>query len=138
MLISELTEVLFRVSPAAPALANPDIYNSVLSGKTLTVSDPAKGVIANDVNVLGVKVVGTAPAGLTLNTDGTFVYTAGAPTSFMYCGNGATSGSACATVNLNAAALEAGSGITVNPDAYTSNLGQDSHHKISWRSVERQ
>jgi hypothetical protein len=112
------------VSPAAPALANPDIYNSVISGKTLTVSDPAKGVIANDVNVLGVKVVGTAPAGLTLNTDGTFVYTAGAPTSFMYCGNGATSGSACATVNLNAAALEAGSGITVNPDAYTSNLGK--------------
>ncbi|MGE5082596.1 MAG: Ig-like domain-containing protein, partial [Acidobacteriota bacterium] len=112
------------VSPAAPAVANPDVYNSVISGKTLTVSDPAKGVIANDVNVLGVKVVGTAPVGLTLNTDGTFVYTAGAPTSFMYCGNGATSGSACATVSLNAAALEAGSGITVNPDAYTSNLGR--------------
>ena len=112
------------VSPAAPAVANPDVYNSVISGKTLTVSDPAKGVIANDVNVLGVKVVGTAPVGLTLNTDGTFVYTAGASTSFMYCGNGATSGSACATVSLNAAALEAGSGITVNPDAYTSNLGR--------------
>ena len=39
--------------PAAPALAaavaNPDTYNSVISGQTLTVSDPAKGVIANDV-----------------------------------------------------------------------------------------
>ncbi len=49
-------------------------------------------MIANDVNVLGVKVVGAAPAGLTLNLDGTFTYTAGVPTSFTYCGNGATSG----------------------------------------------
>src|SRR5205823_98476 len=40
----------------AQAQANNDTYNSVISGKTLTVSDPAKGVIANDVNVLGVKV----------------------------------------------------------------------------------
>ncbi len=111
-------------SPAAAAVANPDVYNSVISGKTLTVSDPAKGVIANDVNVLGVKVSGATPAGLTLNTNGTFVYTGGTPTSFTYCGNGATSGPACATVTLNAAALEAGSGITVNPDAYSSNLGR--------------
>src|SRR5207244_443413 len=47
-------------TPAAPvlaaAVANPDIYNSVVSGQTLTVSDPAKGLIANDVNVYGVKV----------------------------------------------------------------------------------
>src|SRR4051812_3356188 len=99
-------------SPVATAVANPDIYNSVISGKTLTVSDPAKGVIANDVNVLGVKVSGAAPLGLTLNTDGTFVYASGTPTSFTYCGNGATAGSACATVTLNAATLEAGSGIT--------------------------
>ncbi len=30
----------------------------MISGKTLTVSDPAKGLIANDVNVYGVKVSG--------------------------------------------------------------------------------
>ena len=30
----------------------------MIAGKTLTVSDPAKGVIANDINVYGVKVVG--------------------------------------------------------------------------------
>ena len=36
--------------------ANPDTYTSVIPGQTLTVSDPAKGVIANDVNVYGVKV----------------------------------------------------------------------------------
>ena len=39
-------------SAASAAIANTDIYNSVIAGKTLTVSDPAKGVIANDVNVL--------------------------------------------------------------------------------------
>ncbi len=101
--------------------ANPDTYNSVISGQTLIVSDPGKGVIANDVNVYGVKVSGAAPAGLTLNPDGTFVYS-GAPTSFTYCGNGATSGAACTTVTLGAAPMEGAGGITVRPDAYTSNV----------------
>jgi len=77
------------LAPAfAAAVANGDTYNAVVSGKTVTVSDPARGVIANDINVFGVKVVGAAPAGLTLNLDGTFTYTAGVPTSFTYCGNG--------------------------------------------------
>ena len=59
------------------ALANPDTYNAVIPGQTLTVSNPSKGVIANDVNVYGVKVV-TAPTKgtLTLNADGTFTYVA--------------------------------------------------------------
>ncbi|PYU56719.1 MAG: hypothetical protein DMG56_23455, partial [Acidobacteria bacterium] len=60
--------------PAAPAfagaIARPDTYNSVLAGQTLTVSDPGKGLIANDTNVFGVQVVGTV-AGLTLNPNGT-------------------------------------------------------------------
>ena len=103
------------------AVANPDTYNSVIAGQTLTISDPGKGVIANDINIYGVKVSETAPAGLTLNTDGTFSYT-GPPTSFSYCGNGATSGAACSSVTLGAAPLEAGSGITMNPITYTSNL----------------
>jgi hypothetical protein len=102
--------------PGAGALgsakAYPDEYDSVLSGKTLTVSDPGKGVIANDVNIYGVKVVGTTPTGLVLNADGTFTYTGGVATSFTYCGNGATSGDACATVTLGAASLEAASGIS--------------------------
>ena len=49
-------------APAAPdaaAVASPDAYTSVIDGQTLTVSDPTKGVIANDVNVYGVAV--TAP-----------------------------------------------------------------------------
>jgi hypothetical protein len=103
------------------AVANPDTYNSVITGQTLTISDPGKGVIANDINIYGVKVSGTAPAGLTLNTDGTFSYT-GPPTSFSYCGNGATSGAACSTVTLGAAPLETAAGITMNNISYTSNL----------------
>jgi hypothetical protein len=106
---------------AATATAVTDTYNSVLTGHTLVVSDPAKGVIANDIGIYGVQISGTAPAGLTLNTDGTFTYTGGTPTSFTYCGNGAISGAACTTVNLNAAPLEAASGIVMNPISYNAN-----------------
>src|ERR1019366_6702080 len=106
----------------AAAVARPDTYNSVVPGKTLTVSDPSKGVLANDTNVYGVQVVGTValpvPAGLTLNADGTFTYT-GPPVSFNYCGNGTTSGAACATVTLGAAAIEGAGGITMGNDSYT-------------------
>ncbi|MBZ5569653.1 MAG: hypothetical protein LAN64_17640 [Acidobacteriia bacterium] len=105
-------------STAAGAVA--DTYHAVVSGKTLTVSDPAKGVLANDTNVYGAKVVGVV-AGLTLNLDGTFSYT-GAPTTFTYCGNGATSGPACALVTLGAATIETAGHIHVNPDSYTSSV----------------
>ena len=118
--ILALTTVRFQVLPAAAATAFADTYNAVLAGKTLTVSDPALGVIGNDVNIYGVKVQGTV-AGLTLNVDGTFTYT-GAPTSFTYCGNGATSGSACATVTLGAAALENASGITCTVGTFNSTV----------------
>src|SRR5467141_4063607 len=111
--------------PAASALgaavANPDTYNAVITGKTLTVSDPAKGLIANDFNVFGVQVSGTAPAGLTLNANGTFSYT-GTPATFTYCANGTTT--TCALVTLGAAGIEAASGITctVPVPTYTSNV----------------
>ena len=108
------------VGALSPAVARADSY-SVVPGKTLTVSDPSKGLLANDTNVYGVQVSGTVPAGLALNADGTFSYT-GAPTSFTYCGNGATSGAACATVTLGAATVESAGGITVNNDAYTSTM----------------
>ena len=102
--------------------ANPDTYNSVIAGQTLTVSDPGKGVIANDINVSGVHVVGTAPTGLTLHPDGTFVYTAGTTTSFTYCGNGATAGAACALVTLGGAPIEAAAGITCANSAFPSTV----------------
>jgi hypothetical protein len=109
--------------PVAPilaaAVANPDTYNSVVSGQTLIVSDPAKGLIANDVNVYGVQVSGAAPAGLVLNSNGTFTYT-GAPTTFSYCANGTTT--VCTAVALNAATVEAATGIHVGPKTYTATV----------------
>ena len=50
----------FSASGAA-ALAVADTYNSIVAGQTLTVSDPGKGVVANDTNVYGVTLM-TTPA----------------------------------------------------------------------------
>jgi uncharacterized repeat protein (TIGR01451 family) len=86
---------------ATSAVANPDTYYKV-SGNTLTVGDVGKGVLANDLGVFGAHVVGSAPAGLNLNTNGTFTFTGAAGATFIYCGNGASSGSSCATVTLAA------------------------------------
>ncbi len=104
---------------ASAAKANPDTYSSLISGQTLTVADPARGVLANDVNITGVQVQGTV-AGLTMNTDGTFTYTGG-PTSFTYCGNGQTTGAACATVTLGAAPVESASGIAMGNSSFNAN-----------------
>jgi len=111
------------------AIANPDTYNSLtpcaaLPCPALTVSDPSKGVIANDVNVYGVKVL-TAPThgALTLNADGTFTYVPSAigttADSFVYQANGT---GPTATVALGAATLEGASGITCFNSAFSSNL----------------
>jgi Abnormal spindle-like microcephaly-assoc'd, ASPM-SPD-2-Hydin/Bacterial Ig domain len=128
------------ISALAGAMARDDTYPSVITCavatpqppcKAVTVSDPSKGLIANDTNVYGVRVL-AAPAGgaLALNADGTFIYTPNPGTTsdtFTYCANGTVTGTTCssnvwATVHLNAAAIEAASGITVNPITYTSNV----------------
>jgi hypothetical protein len=113
-----------NIPAAVTAVANPDTYNYLIAGKPLIVSDPGKGVIANDINVYGVHVVGTV-AGLTLNTDGTFTYT-GAPTTFTYCANGTVTGTTCssgitASVSL-AAPTNAASTINVGTKTYTSTV----------------
>src|ERR1700688_1691768 len=60
----------------AGAVANNDVYNSVIPGQSLTVADSSKGVIANDINVYGVQVLTPPTQGsLILNTNGTFTYT---------------------------------------------------------------
>src|SRR5437660_2193721 len=117
---------------ATTAVANPDSYYLV-GGKTLVVLDVGKGVVANDVNVNGVQVLVAPSAGtLALNPDGTFSYVPNSGTtsdSFTYCANGAVTAGVCAsgistTVTLAActgSCLEAGSGITMNPIAYTAN-----------------
>jgi hypothetical protein len=137
----------------APALANPDTYNSVIPcGSTATsciplvITDPSKGVMANDVNVYGVEL-STAPTAGTLTcnavpgnpvpgicANGTFTYTpspgAGATAtaasplvdSFGYCANGAAAatGSLCTTVTLNLSALSGAP--LVNNITYTSKM----------------
>src|SRR5882762_522713 len=75
----------------------------LVAGNTLTVSDPAKGVIANDLNVYGVSLVSGGTSGqLTLNADGTFTYVPNSGTttdSFVYQANGT---GPTATVTLGA------------------------------------
>ena len=116
-------------APSAPSptpVAVADTYNSVIDGKTLTVSEPAKGVIANDTNVYGVKVsTGPTHGVLTLAVNGTFTYVPNSGTtsdSFTYCANGTTT--TCATVTLGAAPIEAAGAITIGDDAYTSKLAK--------------
>jgi hypothetical protein len=103
------------------AVANPDTY-SLVPGQVLAVSDPSKGVIANDKGVYIVQLL-AAPANgaVTLNSNGTFVYypTAGTTAttdSFTYCANGTVTGVVCSsaistTVSLGPSAV-ADSGIT--------------------------
>ncbi len=115
----------------ATASAVGDLYNSLIAGRTFVVSNPAKGVIANDTNVSGVTLL-TAPTNgtVTLNSNGTFTYVpSGTATSdsFSYCANGTVTAGACsskisATVTLGPAPIESAGGITVNNDSYTSKV----------------
>ena len=104
------------------AIVNPDSY-VLVSGKALTVSDPTKGVVANDVGVYGVGIL-TAPTGgtITLNADGTFTYVPNSGTtsdSFVYEANG--NPALTATVTLGACTgICLGGAPTANADAYTS------------------
>jgi hypothetical protein len=120
--------------PAAPAfsaaVANPDTYNSLTPCAAtpcpaFTVTDPSKGVIGNDVNVYGVKVLTPPTHGtLTLNANGTFSYTPSAvgttPDSFTYEANG--NPAITATVSLNGATIEGAAGILMSNITYTSKM----------------
>ena len=117
----------------AAAIARADTYNSLVPGQTLTVSDPSKGVIANDTNVYGVQLLAQATNGVViLNANGTFTYTpntgsTAASDSFTYCANGSVTAAVCssgihAAVSLGAATIEGAGGITcASPISYTAN-----------------
>lgn len=125
--------------PASPALggavANPDTYAALIPGQTIKIGDPAKGVIANDLNVFGVSVASTLCSGaappatptascspangtLALNADGTFSYVPNTGTSsdwFIYQANG---NGPLATVTLAPSSI-AESGISLCPGGCT-------------------
>jgi hypothetical protein len=114
----------------AGAVARADTYPNVAPGQAFSVSDPSKGVIANDTNVYGVQLLAGPTSGtVVLNADGTFKYTAGVSTTadgFTYCANGSVTAGVCssgisATVNLTAAAADAAGNITCGAIAFSSN-----------------
>src|SRR5215469_9240859 len=117
-------------TPAAPAftaaVARADTYNSLIAGQSFTVSDPGKGVVANDTNVYGVQLdtsVAVTGGTVTLNTNGTFTFVpTGTSGSFGYCANGTTATSTtpvCTTVTLGAG--DTTSTIACTSQSYTAN-----------------
>ena len=117
------------VGPLATPVARADTYSALVAGQALTVSDPSKGVIANDTNVYGVTLL-TAPANGTvvLNDNGTFTYTptSGTSDSFTYCANGTVTGGVCssgltALVTLGASNIT-DSGITCTAQTFNANI----------------
>jgi Bacterial Ig domain len=118
------------LTPVA-AVANHDTY-VLTKGQILTVSDPSRGVIANDKGVYIVELLAPPTNGtVTLNQNGTFVYYPAAATTatdtFTYCANGGVTGTACSsnvstTVTLGPSTV-ADSGITCSAlPPYTSNV----------------
>jgi hypothetical protein len=114
------------VSPGSVVLRADSYFCT--AGTPLTISDPAKGVIANDTGVYGVTLSGTPSGGtVALNSDGTFTYTPASSTncagSFSYYANGnasSTIGVSIATCGTAGGCL--GGSPTARNDSYTSNV----------------
>jgi hypothetical protein len=122
------------------AKANPDTYNALVAGAPLTISNPAKGVVANDVRVYGVSLLTQATNGtVVLNPNGTFTYTPTAGStltsdSFSYCANGTVTGfgtaavacssgvTAPVTLGASAALASDTTGVTCNASSFNSNV----------------
>jgi hypothetical protein len=110
----------------APVARN-DSYSALVAGQTLTVSDPSRGVLANDTNVYGVQIQTQAAHGtVTLNANGTFAYVPNSGStfttdSFSYCANGSTS--VCATVTLGASNIVDTAGVTCTAAGFSASMG---------------
>jgi hypothetical protein len=115
----------------AGAFAQDDKYPALAPGQPFAISDPSKGVIANDTNVYGVALNAAKPpangtlscplpgsptTGNAICANGTFTYTPNSATtasdSFGYCANGTTT--ICATVTLSQSSLTNGYPTAVN------------------------
>jgi hypothetical protein len=100
------------------AVANPDTYKALVAGQPLTISDPSKGLIANDVRVSGVSLLTAATNGtVVLNANGTFTYTPNTGStatsdSFTYCANGTVTAGVAATSTTPAVPASCSSGVT--------------------------
>lgn len=111
---------------AQGAVANADHY-FLVPGATLTVSDPAKGLVANDVGVYGITLL-TPPTGgtATVNSNGTFNYVPNSGTTsdnFVYEANG----NPAITATVTLAACTAASGClggtpSAGNQSYTSSV----------------
>jgi hypothetical protein len=131
------------------AKANTDTYDTLVAGQVFSVTDPSKGVIANDVNVYGVNLLtaptngtvtcnalpGTSAPGICANGTFTYTPTAGSTAtsdSFTYCANNGftpaagTTAASCslpaltATVNLGPTNLKGNP--VANNTTYTSKM----------------
>jgi hypothetical protein len=124
--ISANTASVLPVSATTVALS-PDSFFCT-AGVPLVVSDPGKGVIANDIGVYGVALSGTPTGGtVALSSDGTFTYTPSSATactgSFFYYANGNTLVTAKVSINTCTSSGGClGSAPTAQPDFYTSNI----------------
>jgi hypothetical protein len=104
---------------ALTVAANPDSFTVPLNSTQFSGN-----VLSNDIGIVSA-AVSPLPAGLVLNSNGTFTYTyssattaSTAPVSFTYCGNGGTT--LCATATLSVVAQ--GSPPIATADAFTSKV----------------
>ncbi len=112
------------VPTAATAVANPDTFYLV-AGNNIVVSDPVRGVIANDSGVYSVQLLSAPASGtLTLNPNGTFLYVPNTGTtadSFTYQANGNPAITATVTLAACTGACLGGAP-SASADTYNSNV----------------
>ncbi|MBV9574592.1 MAG: hypothetical protein JOY93_11105, partial [Acidobacteriales bacterium] len=113
------------------AKAVPDTYNALFAGVTFNVTDPSKGVIANDTNVYGVTLLAQASNGtVTLSKNGTFTYVPNSTATsdqFSYCANGTVTGTTCssgvtATVTLGPSSVQNTAGVTCTAPTFNASV----------------
>src|SRR5262249_27483357 len=128
--VNDSTNALLNTNFQAQAVS--DAYVCV-PGVALNITDPGKGVIANDLNVNGIELVTgpvTGGGSVSLSTNGTFRYTPPAAScagTFTYCANNGLSLGAC-PANLTAIVTltqsnTLGSKPTATPDVFNATVG---------------
>ncbi len=125
-------------APGCGRAAVADTYNSAVPGRPLTVSDPAKGVIANDTNVYGVTMLRDTHRRCTRHSErGRHVHVHGTQPAAaqLRSANGTSRRTVLigrsrrtVTVSICGTAMHWNSGTTANPDVYSVNNVANSVH----------